>query len=173
MARIPWSPLCGSAPSKLFKEIEKVLTLLIVRMPLPGSVPLKLFEEASNTLSRLRITWSPLSGSAPSKLFEEVSKNVRHDITWSPLSGSAPSKLFEDVSKNLRARITWSPLSGSAPSNCFCPWMSKKYTALIFPIAFTGSTPSNPFDRIENCLTALIVRMPLSGSVPLKVLKSR
>eukprot|EP00971_Amphidinium_carterae_P183683 3646219-Amphidinium_carterae.1 len=31
-----------------------------------------------------------------------------------------------------------------------------------------GSAPSNPLSEISNCVTALIVSMPLNGSVPLK-----
>eukprot|EP00971_Amphidinium_carterae_P178827 3546999-Amphidinium_carterae.1 len=35
-ARITWSPLSGSTPSKLFAAISKPVSALIVRMPLSG-----------------------------------------------------------------------------------------------------------------------------------------
>eukprot|EP00971_Amphidinium_carterae_P281851 5594844-Amphidinium_carterae.1 len=68
MARIPWSPLSGSAPSKLLLLIEKTVTAVIVRIQSSGTAPLKPFVFILNSLTA-RITWSPLPGSAPSKLF--------------------------------------------------------------------------------------------------------
>eukprot|EP00971_Amphidinium_carterae_P324416 6447261-Amphidinium_carterae.1 len=64
MVLIAWSPLSGSAPSKLLHCIANSMTELIVRMPLSGIVPLKTFLYIKNFL-----TWRPLPGSAPSKLF--------------------------------------------------------------------------------------------------------
>eukprot|EP00971_Amphidinium_carterae_P062230 1231936-Amphidinium_carterae.1 len=65
--RMTWSPLPGSAPSNLFKEIAKSVTALIdVRMLLSGIVPLKRFMDSMN-FRTARITRSPFSGSAPSK----------------------------------------------------------------------------------------------------------
>eukprot|EP00971_Amphidinium_carterae_P038394 755011-Amphidinium_carterae.1 len=65
-ARITWTPLAGSAPSKRFVGIAKPVSALIDLMPPSGSAPLKPFMPMLN-VRIARITWRPLAGSAPSK----------------------------------------------------------------------------------------------------------
>eukprot|EP00971_Amphidinium_carterae_P113679 2252491-Amphidinium_carterae.1 len=68
-ARITWSPLRGSAPTKLFKAIPKNVTALIVRMPLSGSVPLKPFLQIKN--SAITNSVNALSGRTQNTLGRE------------------------------------------------------------------------------------------------------
>eukprot|EP00971_Amphidinium_carterae_P216829 4304190-Amphidinium_carterae.1 len=68
IARITCKPLPGSAPSKLFEDVTKFVTVLMDRRPASGSVPWKPFSNVKNLLTP-RITWRPLPGSAPLKPF--------------------------------------------------------------------------------------------------------
>eukprot|EP00971_Amphidinium_carterae_P287976 5716537-Amphidinium_carterae.2 len=91
-ARITWSQLSESAPSKLFVKMSNSVTALIVRTPLSGIVPLKRFPPILNDIMAL-ITWSALSGSAPSKLFTVMKNTVTVLIVRMPLSGPRSSKI--------------------------------------------------------------------------------
>eukprot|EP00971_Amphidinium_carterae_P126751 2511120-Amphidinium_carterae.1 len=66
------------------------------------------------------------------------------------------------------ARITWSPFSGRVPSKLLVE-MSKVVTALIIPMPLAGSVPLMLLWKVRNSLTACITWSPLSGSAPSKL----
>eukprot|EP00971_Amphidinium_carterae_P229300 4549083-Amphidinium_carterae.1 len=68
----------------------------------------------------------------------------------------------------LTARNTWSPLPGSVPSTLFVE-MSNSVTALIVRRPLSGMVPLKLFVKILKMLTARITLSPLPGSAPSKL----
>eukprot|EP00971_Amphidinium_carterae_P284772 5653698-Amphidinium_carterae.1 len=68
---------------------------------------------------------------------------------------------------SLKVRITWSPLPGRAPSKLLTE-ISKTTTALIVRMPLLGSVPLKPFLSMWNSLKVRITWSPLPGSAPLK-----
>eukprot|EP00971_Amphidinium_carterae_P024544 483729-Amphidinium_carterae.1 len=84
------------------------------------------------------------------------------------LLGSVPAKRLLCAYNARMLRSAWSPLSGSVPSKPLELMKKPFVTALIVRMPLSGIVPVKLFEQITKALAACNTWSPLSGSAPLK-----